>query len=351
MEWFSIIFKMIKSTLSTSSENSSAAAKAKKGSVFSGNKSVTHPNEISMMSDISDYQIQLNNLRKKYITVVNNPNYKLKAGDSISNIAKRFGVEESRILQVNGLTKESAKKLKIGNVLKIPSTRKLKNIRNLNDTASALGVSQNFIKGLKRVEDGNIGDNKFHNTPYRDKAGNLTIGVGHLLRPGDPRKLTNSQVCELLAKDLLKVEDNLIAMLGGQKNYDKLPQGIKEAILDLMFNKGASVIEKTPGLLYCLKSGKYEAAINKLTYNKNAKGQEMSGLNKRRLFEISTAIKIYNGKIPKSNINTAQQVYNRGVELLRIECRKNGSDFAANLAGYNNEVKSYFGNKLKLITK
>ena len=74
----------------------------------------------------------------------------------------------------------------------------------------------------------------------------------------------------------------------------------------------------------------------------------MSGLSKRRLFDISVAVKMYNGKIPQSNINTAQQVYNRGVQLLRMECRKSGTNFKHQLAGFNQDVQSYLGGKIKL---
>ena len=127
---------------------------------------------------------------------------------------------------------------------------------------------------------------------------------------------------------------------------------MKEALLDMAFNKGVDVLDKTSGMVYCLKTGKYEAAINKMTYNKSsATGKEMSGLSKRRLFDISVATRMYKGKIPQSNINTAQQVYNHGIELLRQECKSKGINFENMLAGYNKDVQGYFGNRLKLITK
>lgn len=69
-----------------------------------------------------------------------------------------------------------------------------------------------------------------------------------------------------------------------------------------------------------------------MTYNKSTTtGKEMSGLSKRRLFDISTAMKIYHGKVPQSNINTAQNVYNRGIELLRAECKAKGKISTLNL--------------------
>ena len=178
----------------------------------------------------------------------------------------------------------------------------------------------------------------------------MTIGIGHMVKAGEPQKLSDPQVCELCAKDLLKMEDNLVSLLG-QKNYDKLPQSMKEALLDMVFNKGTAIIENTEGLLYCLKAGKYEAAINKFTYIKNYKGKEMSGLAKRRLFDISVAVKMYNGKIPQTNINTAQNLYNKGVALLRIECKQEGLNFGAQLEGFNKDVKRYLGNRIKLATK
>lgn len=310
----------------------------------------THENEIKMSQDLSDQQIQVNSERAKYIKVVKNSPHKVKSGESPDVIANKYGVETASLLALNGLTPESAKKIRPGQVLKVPDARVIKNVNNLNDIAKAMGVSPSFIKNLKHIEDGELPENKFHNTPYKDKNGVLTIGIGHVVRKNEPQKLTNAQVCELCAKDLLKVEDNLQLLLGGRKNYDKLPQPIKEALLDMAFNKGVGMIKNTEGFLYCLKSGKYEAAINKFTNNKSVKtGQEMSGLSKRRLFEISIACKMYNGKIPQSNLNTAQQVYNRGIQLLKAECKASGSSFKNLIVGYNKDVQSYFGNNIKLI--
>ena len=78
----------------------------------------------------------------------------------------------------------------------------------------------------------------------------------------------------------------------------------------------------------------------------------MSGLSKRRLFDIATTTKMYGKNIPQTNKNTAQNVYNHGVELLRAECKAKNLNFANQIAGYNKDIQGYFGNriKLKLIT-
>ena len=308
MDWLTKIWNSIKTTF-TGGESTPVKPKTSvKQPIFHGTTRSTHHNEITMMSEISDEQIRTNSIRSKYITTVKNPPYKMKQGDSIDKIAQKFGVETLSILAYNGLDEKSAKTLKAGQVLRIPPSRKIKNVKNLNDIAKSMGVSLDFVKRLKKLEDKGLPENKFHNTPYTDNAGVPTIGIGHALKKGDPKQLSNAQVCELCAKDLLKVEENLSAKLG-QKNYAKMPQSMKEALLDMAFNKGVDVLDKTSGMVYCLKTGKYEAAINKMTYNKSsATGKEMSGLSKRRLFDIFVATRMYKGKIPQSTINTAQQV-------------------------------------------
>ena len=76
--------------------------------------------------------------------------------------------------------------------------------------------------------------------------------------------------------------------------------------------------------------------------------KEMSGLSKRRLFDMALAAEMYDGNPPESVIRTAQQVYNRGIELLKAECREKGLNFENQLVGYNNDVKNYWGSKIKL---
>lgn len=327
--------------------------------------SAQNKGEIQMMRDISDEQIEMDSRRSRYVKVTPHADHTIKAGETPSTLARKYNVEERTILMLNGLNKDEATKLQIGQTLKIPPTRTAKNINNLNDAAAALGVSVDFVKRLKKLEDGldankkPFPDNKFHNTPYRDDEGHLTIGIGHLVKKGDKTTLSNKEVLELFVNDMLKMEENLWDVMGGKKNYDKLPQSIKEALLDMTFNKGTAIIEKSPGLVWALKNGKYEAAICKMTNNKSLKGREMSGLSKRRLFDISVASKMYKGRPPQSIINTAQQVYNRGIELLRLESAKNYRElknpnisaqqyFENQLRGYNAYAKEYMGDKIRL---
>lgn len=357
MDWLTQIYNYMVSKISGSSNtNTTAKTSSSKVSapIIKGSKNSPKPNEITMMPEISDAQLQTQKERAKYITTVKNPDYKVKQNDNPDKIAQKYGVTTAALLAANGLNEQTAKKIRAGQTLKIPPSRKVKGVNNLNDIAKAMGVSPGFIKNLKKLEDSkHLPENKFHLTPYIDEAGVKTIGIGHRIRPGDKTKLNNAQeACTLCAKDLLRAEEHLVTILGNQKIYDRIPAPLKEAVLDLTFNKGIIDDPSFKGLIYCLKNAKWEAAINKLTFNKsiNTK-QEMSGLSKRRLFDIATAAKMFGKKIPQSNINTAQQVYNRGIELLRIECRKSGKNFANQLVGYNKDVQSYFGNNIKLISK
>lgn len=344
MDWLTKLKLYLFTPAPTTVKSGSAEKGTKIVPMVQGKTSSSKPNEITAMSEISDVQVQLNQERSKYIIEIKNPDYTVKPKDTYASIAKKFDVDLSTLFAQNGIDKNSVKSLSVGQTLKIPPTRKIKNVKNMKDIAKAMGVSLDFIKKLKRLESSpKFNENEFHNLPYRDKAGVLTIGIGHVIRKGDSHKLTNEQVCELCAKDLFNLEQKITVLLGGRKVYEKLPPSLKEAVLDLVFNKGPGTLEKTSGLVYCLKSGKYEAAINKLTFNKSiATGKEMSGLSKRRLFDISLAIKMYKGKVPQSIINTIQKVYDRGIELLRKEV-PNRKSFLNILGGYNLEVKSYFG--------
>lgn len=288
-----------------------------------------------------------------YVKITKYPDYKVKSGDSFSKIAERFGVEVKSLMAINNLNEKSS--LAPGQILKIPDKRTAQNINNLSDISKCVGVSQHFVKSLKKLEDGNnYNENKFHNNIYTDNAGVKTIGIGHRWKNGEATHLSDKGVVTLCANDLLKADENLSVVIG-KDAYKKLPTPIKEALLDMVFNKGTGIIQNDKDLLYRLKNpknGSYEAAINCMTNNRSvATGKEMSGLSKRRLYDISLAIKVYNNKIPQTNINTAQNVYDRGVQLLRKECQENGKNFTSQLNGYNNDVKSYLGNKIKYVTK
>lgn len=326
---------------------------AKPVQMTSGQKT-ENPSEIRYGKEISDTQIE----REKYIQKSPPKVHTVAAGDTLSKISRKYGVSLEALYSVNpGFNADT--RLKLGQSVNIPSARKIVNVKNLSDVAKAMGLSEAFVKQWKKAEDApNTPDNKFHNTSYVDKAGVKTIGIGHAIQNDKDKQeiikkygdldLSDAEVCELFASDLLEAEENIAAIIG-QNNYDKMPQPMKEALLDMVFNKGNAIIKESEGLTYCLKAGKYEAAINKFTNIKATNtGKEMSGLAKRRLFDISIAVKMYDGKVPQTNVATAQALYDKGIKLLREECAAKGKNFADQIVGYNQDIQNYFGDRVSL---
>lgn len=304
--------------------------------------------EIGIMPEIPQKQLE----RLKYLDIKENGSYKVKSGDTISIIAKKYKVEPITILKLNGLNETSI--LSLGQYLKIPPSRIAKNIKNLDDAAKALGISSDFVLKMKRLEDGpNKKDNEFHNEYYYDgsgnkkeKIGNKTIGIGHLWHNGEPEKLTNGQVLSLYVKDMLKAEDHLKAVLG-EKKFDNMPAPVKEALLDMVFNKGSNIIKNSKGFVEDLKNARYDDAICKMTNNKDNKGNELSGLSKRRLFDMAVASE-YKKPVSPKIIAKAQQVYNNGVNLLKKEY---GDKYIGVLAGFNKDIQNFWGDKIKYLSK
>ena len=219
MEFIAKIFKCIFHCNQTVQSKSKTQAQSTGTSIMPKTKRTQSINEIIMVKDLSDEEIRQRQQRQKYVQLIKNPDHKIKKGENIDSIARKYNVSVNEIFEVNGISKNTV--LRIGQTLKIPPTKKLKNIKTLDDTANAVGVSKDFIKKLKRIEDSQgLPDNKFHNTPYNDGNGVLTIGIGHALKKGEKQKLTNAEVCELLAKDLLKCEDTIVGILG-RRNYEK----------------------------------------------------------------------------------------------------------------------------------
>ena len=72
-------------------------------------------------------------------------------------------------------------------------------------------------------------------TPYADLYGNQTIGVGHLIKPGENfTKLDDKQIRQLFDKDL----DHAISVVKkdiGEDHWAVLPKRVKVALADLAF--------------------------------------------------------------------------------------------------------------------
>lgn len=328
-----------------------------------------------MYREISDEEIARENARNKFVKITKNPPYTIKAGDTAESIAKKFNVSPDAIIALNSLDEKS---LKIGKVIKIPETRTVKNVKNINDVAKATGFSLEYLKSLEIMEEK-------HNKIYTDKNGVKTIGIGHALSNSEAKRfvgknLSDSQIYTMLAQDLLVREQN-IKMIVGDAAYKKMPQPVKDAVMDFVFNRGETIFENKKDLVDSLKKGDYKSAISQMDTDYSVmkfKSSEelqayiakfkdkriflvekdgktlrkyLSGLDKRRLFEIAHASKIYKNNIPKEIISSAQNLYNRGLYFLSIETQNRTYPQQAyqNIkADFNILVNDWFDGKIKM---
>ena len=133
-------------------------------------------------------------------------------------------------------------------------------------------------------------------TAYRDSAGLLTIGVGHLLTKdelssgkivlgGVPVKwragLTADQVDSLLSQDIAPVENAVTAAVKVPLTEDQF-----DALVCFAFNVGTGAFRNS-GLLRKLNSGNYAAVPTQMRRWVYAGGEVVTGLANRREKEIS----------------------------------------------------------------
>lgn len=294
------------------------------------------------------------------------PSVKLET--TLSAIARKYNISVKELMVLNPEIKDSAKVPK-GQLINVPirpfpkseatSQTPVGKIQNLSDVAKRTGLSESFLLELKRSEDGiKFGDNKFHTTPYKDKNGNWTIGIGHLITDEERSKylgkeISVSDVLELFVKDIDKFTQSWKNLIG-ENQYNKLPISIKDAITDYIFNRGSGTLSKQTEFLNALKSQDYAKAISLMnvdySYKKDKNGKKqivyLTGLSKRRLFDMYLACKMYKGNIPAQVKSGIQNMYNRGVNHMQTEF-PDPQKRKAVLQSYNNEVKSWFGDIIK----
>ena len=250
----------------------------------------------------------------------------VKDGDNLSKIARKHNVSVIRLCKTNGILSRDL--IHPDDTIIIPPSYTVKNVSNLNEVAEATGFSKNFLVGLVNFE-------KVCYKPYKDAYGHFTIGIGHLVKPWEKDKYTDKgiskeEIYTLFAQDLVDRELNLRALLD-KGAYENLPPPIIEAVIDFIFNKGEGAVSTNPSMLSALQTQDYETVIEHLgkdySMEKGADGKfkkkYLSGLNKRRLFDLYTASKIYEDRVlPDRVVNTVNKVYKNGLLYLQEEYEK-----------------------------
>ena len=293
------------------------------------------PNKIVIVDEPAD-----TTNRAKYVETTPASVYVIKSGDSPARIAKEHGVSTRRLLALNDMDSKSV--IYPNDTILIPESYSAKNIETLKDVAKMSGISKDYLETLIEFE-------QLHNTIYKDRNGNETIGVGHLVKPEEKalyrgKTLSDEEVYTLLAQDILDIEADLKTVIN-KDAYDNMPAHLKESVFDLAFNKGIGAISDNEKLLSALNKEDYVNAVANLTQDysvvTNAKGEKAhrpaAGLSKRRIYNIANASEIFKNGMPDVVADSAQAVYQRGLNYLEAE--KNKGDISAD--AYENVVKEY----------
>ena len=92
---------------------------------------------------------------------------------SLYSIAKKYNVSISSIQKENNIENGI---IYPNQVLKIPASVKIKNVKTIEDVSNVTGLSVDYLKELENIENPND-----IRTIFLDKNNNKTIGVGHKL--------------------------------------------------------------------------------------------------------------------------------------------------------------------------
>lgn len=110
----------------------------------------------------------------------------------------------------------------------------------------------------------------FRTKPYKDTLGNLTVGIGHLIKPGEEAKeLSKQEVEALFEKDLSKAQQGAQNIIS--KNKLDLSEAQTNALTDMVFQMGEKGVSKFKRTLNLLKQGKYEEASKEALNSRWAK--------------------------------------------------------------------------------
>lgn len=119
-------------------------------------------------------------------------------------------------------------------------------------------------------------------TPYEDVVDKLTIGYGHLIKPGEIFTAIGPEQAEMiLASDLGEAEKAVSDLV-----KEPLSQNEFDALVSFTFNLGRNAL-KNSTLLRLLKSGQVEAAADQILRWDHAGGKVVAGLTRRRQAERS----------------------------------------------------------------
>jgi len=152
---------------------------------------------------------------------------------------------------------------------RLPREERIKGALSEPSDVSGMAASQRLLDMIKKYEG-------FRESPYICPGGQLTIGYGKAIKPGEYTSITKSNAEVLLRKTVAAFErsiKNLVQVPLNQNQYD--------ALVSFAYNVGAGAFKKSE-LLKKLNAGDYKGAADELPKWNKSKGEVLKGLVRRR---------------------------------------------------------------------
>ncbi len=206
-------------------------------------------------------------------------------------------VNKSKVTQARNKNIETIiSKFKGGNI-------NISQVHDLQTVAKYTGISERYIKdilvGIEGKQNWPLTKAEYDGVKDRTHPnGYLTIGFGHTSLTGEPTvfegmQVNSKQAYQILANDIMTAKK--YAKYFGGELYNKAPSSIKNAMIDLVFNKGPGAINES--LKANLSKGYFHSAALRTWY-----ATSNVGLQKRNMHRFIEACKSLNNKNRRSAI-------------------------------------------------
>lgn len=206
---------------------------------------------------------------------------------------------------------------------------KVKDVKTQYGVCKVTGISPKFIEDLIKFEG-------MDRTLKLDPVERPVIGIGHdlacrskteLKKYKDLKekgiKLTDTEINQLLTRDILEAQNGLKSILGD--NYNNLNQRQKEALISLTFNLGTQTLKESTNLItYTMKACEIKKQNPKqsqeyfdkaaMEFDHRASGKYvLPGLCKRRINEMITFTGQKPSQMPQKVLNKIYENYTKGL--------------------------------------